>query len=89
MKRVGARWANRDLSDKFRTWRDAQVEDKNQARAEAIMRRVGGRFRNKDLSLNFCEWARNYKTGIMEMVTCDCHVIVSCYGVKWRRVGGG
>ncbi len=61
MKRVGGRWANREMSDAFREWCDKWTEDKNRTRAEAIMRRVGGRWRNKDLALNWTEWVRNWK----------------------------
>ena len=99
MRRVALRMLNRALSDKMLTWREAQVADKNQARAEAIMQRVAARWRHKDLSLNWSEWYRNYKTGILDMVTdvvlwwlCVCcerewgMSVRLCVCVTWTRV---
>ena len=67
MKRVGGRWANRDLSDKFREWMWSWQEERDRLRAEAIMRRVGGRWRNQELAMNWTEYVTNYRGDIITM----------------------
>ena len=67
MKRVALRMLNRDKAFCVIIWRENQVTDKNQKRAERIIKRVSGRMMKKDLTLNLAEWIRNYRNGVAEM----------------------
>ena len=67
MRRVALRLLHRDTSDCVVMWRQAQLADYRQDRAELIMKRVGGRMRHKVTAMNFGEWLRNYREGMAEM----------------------